>query len=77
MTALLIIYSLSVFFILYLTICEVLQSNKKTIKIKDLLFTCLLTLLPFINTIVALLVVIKVVDEYDKELKNPFYKEDV
>ena len=78
MTTFLIVYFLSAILILYASVLKPKTPNYKTISVEQICITVLMTLLPVVNTVVAVMVIVKfiqIVDEYDKELKNPFYKE--
>lgn len=79
MTTFLIVYFLSAILILYASVLKPKTPNYKTISVEKICITVLMTLLPVVNTVVAVMVIVKliqIVDEYDKELKNPFYKKN-
>lgn len=75
MTTFLIVYALSIVCVMVYSILQLKNSDIKTVQVKDVIFTSCLILLPGINTLIVFCMMIKFIDEYDKELKNPFYKE--
>lgn len=76
MTTFLIVYVLSAVCMLAWSIHVLKNSGIKTVQIKEIFYVCGFALLPVVNAIFAISIIIKIVDEYDKELKNPFYKEN-
>lgn len=75
MTTFLIVYVLSAVCMLAWSIHVLKNSSIKTVQIKEIFYVCGFALLPVVNSICVICIFIKLVDEYDKELKNPFYKE--
>ena len=75
MTTFLIVYVLSIVCVTTDSIRLLKNSDIKTVQVKEVVFISCVTLLPGINTLIVFSVIIKFIDECDKELKNPFYKE--
>lgn len=75
MTTFLIVYVLSIVCVTAYSIRLLKNSDIKTVQVKEVILISCLTLLPGINTLIVFCMIIKFIDEYDKELKNPFYKE--
>lgn len=75
MTTFLIVYVLSIVCVTVYSIRLLKNSDFKTVQVREVVFISCLTLLPGINTLIVFSVIIKFIDECDKELKNPFYKE--
>ena len=75
MTTFLIVYALSIVCVMTYSILQLKNSDIKTVQVKEVVFISCLTLVPGINTLIVFCMMIKFIDEYDKELKNPFYKE--
>ena len=75
MTTFLIVYVLSIVCVTTDSIRLLKNSDIKTVQVKEVVFISCVTLLPGINTLIVFCMIIKFIDEYDKELKNPFYKE--
>lgn len=75
MTTFLIVYALSIVCVTADSIRLLKNSDIKTVQVKEVVFISCVTLLPGINTLIVFCMIIKFIDECDKELKNPFYKE--
>lgn len=75
MTTFLIVYALSIVCVTAYSIRLLKNSDIKTVQVKEVVFISCSILLPGINTLIVFCMIIKFIDEYDKELKNPFYKE--
>lgn len=75
MTTFLIVYSISAMLLIFATAKYLNLYGSETIQIKGIIFTAILIFLPIVNTFCLIVLAIAFIDEYDKELKNPFYKE--
>lgn len=75
MTTFLIVYIISVILLIFATVKYLNLYGSETIQIKGIIFTVVLIFLPSVNSFCLIILGIAFIDDYDKELKNPFYKE--
>ena len=75
MTTFLIVYIISAILLIFATVKYLNLYGSETIQIKGIIFTVVLIFLPIVNSFCLIILGIAFIDDYDKELKNPFYKE--